>query len=129
MVDWVLQSASECSRALQSAPECSRVLQIHMYVMYSRRKHCSIFDVSHMLQTRLHGKDRVAFIESLTVADVVGMSDNSGSLTVFMNNQGGIIDDLIVSKTDLGYLYVVSNAGCRHKDMPLMKNAEAYFKG
>ena len=67
-------------------------------------------------------------MESLTVADVLCLSDNTGSLTVFTNPNGGIIDDLIVSKTDLGYLYVVSNAGCRHKDMPLMKNAEESVK-
>lgn len=82
-----------------------------------------------MLQTHVHGKDRIAFMESLTVADVLGLADNSGSLTLFTNNNGGIIDDLIVTKTDLDHLYVVSNAGCRHKDMPLMKNAEADFKG
>ncbi len=92
------------------------------------RQKCSIFDVSHMLQTRVHGKDRVAFMESLTVADVLSLNDNTGSLTLFTTEKGGIIDDLIVSKTDLGHLYVVSNAGCRHKDMPLMKNALDLFK-
>ena len=81
-----------------------------------------------MLQTRVYGQDRIAFMESITVADVHGFEDNSGSLTLFTNDQGGIIDDLIVSKTNLGYLYVVSNAGCRDKDIPLMKNAEEHFK-
>jgi aminomethyltransferase len=76
-----------------------------------------------MLQTRIQGKDRASFIESLTVVDVLGMSDDTGSLTVFTNDQGGIIDDLIVTKTSLNHVYVVSNAGCRHKDMPLMANA------
>ena len=81
-----------------------------------------------MLQTRVHGKDRVAFMESLTVADVLGLNDNNGTLTLFTNSNGGIIDDLIVSKTELGHLYVVSNAGCRDKDIPLMKNAADLFK-
>ena len=81
-----------------------------------------------MLQTRVYGQDRIAFMESITVADVHGFEDNSGSLTLFTNDQGGIIDDLIVSKTNLGYLYVVSNAGCRDKDIPLMKKAEEHFK-
>lgn len=44
-----------------------------------------------------------------------------GSLTLFTNEKGGIIDDLIVTKTDQGYLYVVSNAGCADKDSALMK--------
>ena len=92
------------------------------------RKHCSIFDVSHMLQTRIYGKDRVQVMESITVADVLGLKDNTGSLTLFTTEKGGIVDDLIVSKTDLDHLYVVSNAGCRHKDMPLMQRAIEKFK-
>ena len=59
-----------------------------MYSHFLYRKHCAIFDVSHMLQTRIHGKDRVGFMESLTVADVLGLADNTGSLTVFTNDQG-----------------------------------------
>jgi len=85
------------------------------------RDKCSLFDVSHMLQTRVWGKDRIAFMESLTVADVQALNSNQGSLTVFTNDQGGIIDDLIVTKVK-DHLYVVSNAGCRHKDIPLMKS-------
>lgn len=42
-------------------------------------------------------------------------------MTLFTNEQGGIIDDLIVTKTDQGYLYVVSNAGCADKDSAHMK--------
>ena len=52
------------------------------------RAHCSIFDVSHMLQTRVWGRDRVAFMESLTVADVETMKTNTGSLTVFTTQDG-----------------------------------------
>ena len=69
-------------------------------------------------------------MESITVADVLGLNDNSGTLTLFTNAQGGFIDDLIVSKIKrpISHLYVVSNAGCRHKDMPLMMNAVEQFK-
>lgn len=48
-------------------------------------------------------------------------SPRQGTLTLFTNEKGGIIDDLIVTKTDQGYLYVVSNAGCADKDSALMK--------
>lgn len=44
-----------------------------------------------------------------------------GTLTLFTTEKGGIIDDLIVTKTDQGYLYVVSNAGCADKDLAHMK--------
>ncbi|CAI2355428.1 unnamed protein product [Caenorhabditis sp. 36 PRJEB53466] len=91
------------------------------------RKHVSIFDVSHMLQTHITGKDRVAFIESLTTADVQGLKENSGTLSVFTNEKGGIKDDLIIMKTDKDFLFLVTNAGCIDKDLPyLLENATAW---
>lgn len=60
-------------------------------------------------------------MESLVVGDIAGLKENHGTLSVFTNDKGGIIDDLIINKTKEGYLYVVSNAGCAHKDLPLMK--------
>lgn len=86
------------------------------------RSHCGLFDVSHMLQTHIHGKDNIKFLESVMVGDIQGLSDNQGTLSVFTNENGGIIDDFIVSKTTLGYLYVVSNAGCREKDLALLNS-------
>jgi aminomethyltransferase len=61
------------------------------------RQHCSIFDVSHMLQSEVHGKDRLEFIESLVTGDIGALSPGQGSLTLFTNQKGGIIDDLIVN--------------------------------
>jgi len=91
------------------------------------RTNCSLFDVSHMLQTRVHGKDRFDFIESLTVADAKSLKANHGALTLFTNEKGGIIDDLIVTNAE-EHLYVVSNAGCRASDIPLMSNKEKEMK-
>ena len=53
------------------------------------------------------------------MADVQGLRHNSGTLTLFTNENGGIQDDLIVTNAE-DHLYVVSNAGCREKDMKLM---------
>lgn len=93
------------------------------------RSNAGVFDVSHMLQTKVSGSDAVEFMESLVVGDIAGLKENHGTLSVFTNDKGGIIDDLIINKTKEGYLYVVSNAGCAHKDLPLMKNrAEAMRK-
>nr|XP_023676787.1 aminomethyltransferase, mitochondrial [Paramormyrops kingsleyae] len=100
----------------------------HIISHMHTRQHCSIFDVSHMLQTKVHGKDRVKFMESLIVADVAELKDNQGTLSLFTNENGGIKDDLIVTKTDQGYLYVVSNAGCADKDSAHMKAKLNEFK-
>lgn len=92
------------------------------------RNHCGLFDVSHMLQSKLHGKDRIKFIEGLIVGDIEGLANNTGTLSLFTNDKGGIIDDLICSKTDKDYLYVVSNAGCKEKDLQHLREHLASFK-
>ncbi|XP_785085.4 aminomethyltransferase, mitochondrial [Strongylocentrotus purpuratus] len=91
------------------------------------RSSAAIFDVSHMLQSRIYGKDRVKFIESLTVADVEALKPNTGTLSLFINDHGGIIDDLIINQTSEDHLYIVSNAGCADKDQAHIKNKLALF--
>ena len=49
--------------------------KIHFEFLYFRT-HCSIFDVSHMLQTHVHGKDAIKLMESITVADIQGLKEN-----------------------------------------------------
>ncbi|KRY54142.1 Aminomethyltransferase, mitochondrial [Trichinella britovi] len=81
------------------------------------RNHCSIFDVSHI----------IAFIEKLTVADVQGLKEHRSVLTVFTNDNGGIKDDLIITKDD-DHLFLVSNAACSDKDIAHMKLELENFK-
>ncbi|XP_033123469.1 aminomethyltransferase, mitochondrial-like [Anneissia japonica] len=80
------------------------------------RNDAALFDVSHMLQSRVLGKDRIRFMESLIVGDIESLVEDSGTLSVLTNENGGIIDDLIVSKVSGDNLYVVLNAGCADKD-------------
>lgn len=92
------------------------------------RKYASIFDVSHMLQTYIRGKDAVECMESVCTADIRGAANGSGSLTVFTNDQGCILDDLIVTKVQDSLLYVVSNAAMKQQDMQIMETAVNRFK-
>lgn len=63
----------------------------------------------------------------MTTADVQGLQENSGTLSVFTNEKGGIKDDLIIMKTDKDFLFLVTNAGCIEKDLPyLQENAAAW---
>eukprot|EP00842_Homolaphlyctis_polyrhiza_P005302 jgi/Hompol1/5773/HPOL_002056-RA len=92
------------------------------------REKASIFDVSHMLQTRWSGKDHLKFIESLVVADVAGLPYGSSTLSVFTNENGGIIDDTVINRQDSNGLYVVSNAGCADKDLAHIRQHLAKFQ-
>lgn len=100
------------------------IIESHLHT----RSKCSLFDVSHMMQTRVYGKDRFKFIERLVVGDIKGLKPDNGTLTVFTNDNGGIIDDLIVNNTSLNYLYIVSNAGCADKDLKHLRNCEEQMK-
>ena len=83
-------------------------------------QHCrtsaSLFDVSHMLGSSIRGKDATAFLESLVVADLKGLKDGTGTLSVMTNERGGIIDDTVITKINSNNYYVVLNAGCAEKD-------------
>lgn len=94
-----------------SYPDLSHV-ESHLHT----RKGVSIFDVSHMLQLHIHGKDRIKFIESILVADVESLALDTGTLSLMTNEEGGIIDDCIVHKSSAGFLNLVCNAGCAEKD-------------
>lgn len=84
------------------------------------RSFASLFDVGHMLQTRVSGKDAGEFLESLTTCDLANLKKGTASLTVFTNENGGILDDLIVTKDDEDRYFVVSNAGRRDEDIRLL---------
>lgn len=45
----------------------------------------------------IRGADRVAFMEKLCCADLKALPDGMGSLTMITNEQGGVIDDCIVT--------------------------------
>ncbi|XP_055390113.1 aminomethyltransferase, mitochondrial [Condylostylus longicornis] len=92
------------------------------------RKSASIFDVSHMLQTYMNGKDVVECFEFICTADIKGLPHNTGTLTVFTNENGKILDDLIVTKIRDDLLYIVSNAAMKQQDMKIMEDAVRHFR-
>ncbi|MGB9024395.1 MAG: glycine cleavage system aminomethyltransferase GcvT, partial [Rhodomicrobium sp.] len=65
------------------------------------RKGAGLFDVSHMGQARLHGPDFqtvATALEALMPADIVGLMPGRIRYTQLLNAQGGIVDDLMVTR-------------------------------
>ncbi len=87
------------------------ILAEHHYT----RANASLFDVGHMGQALLKGDDPAALIEELVPGDISGLSTNQIRYTQLTNDQGGVIDDLMVTQTGSA-LYLVVNAGCKDKD-------------
>jgi aminomethyltransferase len=66
------------------------------------------------------GRERIQFLQSLTPADLNSLENNQAALSIYTNENGGIIDDLVMTKKH-DSIYVVSNAGCREKDLNHLK--------
>lgn len=80
------------------------------------RNAAGLFDVSHMGQLRLVGPDAAAAFESLMPADVIGLGLHKQRYGLLLNDDGGIIDDLMfVNRGD--DLFVIVNGACKHGDL------------
>lgn len=85
------------------------------------RTHAGLFDVSHMGQVRLVGENAAKAMESLVPVDVVGLGVNRQRYALFTNDQGGILDDLMITNAG-DHLFIVINAACRAQDVAHMRN-------
>lgn len=108
-----------------------------MSVLYKNQSHIEshnwvrskvgLFDVSHMLQHRISGKKSVDFLQKITPIDLSLLPINSSSLSVLLNESGGIIDDCIITKHGDDLYYMVTNAGCRKKDLKFIQEELKQF--
>lgn len=91
------------------------------------RRAAGMFDVSHMTIVDVQGTGATAFLQYLLANDVAKLQETGKALyTGMLNEQGGVIDDLIVYRMDEGYRTVV-NCATREKDLAWMaRQAEAF---
>ncbi|WOO82300.1 putative aminomethyltransferase, mitochondrial [Vanrija pseudolonga] len=83
------------------------------------REKAGLFDVSHMLQHEFTGAGAQDFLISLTPTSLDKLANNTSSLSVLLNDEGGIIDDTVMTKQaeDGSKWYVVTNAGRSEEDV------------
>lgn len=98
------------------------VINSHMHC----RNSASVFDVSHMGQVKVTGALAEAFVESVVVGDVQALEVGQARLSLITNEQGGIIDDCIVTKK-ADHIFMVVNGACKHGDMAHMKEQLVKF--
>ena len=85
------------------------------------RENVGLFDVSHMGQIKLEGPGVTEFLSKITPSKFSKMDNLSCKYTVLTNENGGIIDDLIITKINDEKYYAVINAACRDKDISWIK--------
>ena len=84
------------------------------------RRDVGMFDVSHMTVVDVTGSEAKDFLQYLLANDVARLTTAGKALySGMLNEQGGVIDDLIVYLADNGYRVVV-NAATRDKDLAWM---------
>ena len=81
------------------------------------RTAAGIFDVSHMCEFWLEGKDALEYAHWLVTNDVKGLRDGQICYTPMCVENGGIVDDLLVYRYGQEKILLVLNAACHDKDL------------
>jgi aminomethyltransferase len=84
------------------------------------RARAGLFDVSHMGQVTVSGPGAAAALEALVPGDIAGLEPGRMRYTLFTNDAGGILDDLMVANSADGTgdrLSLVVNAANKHADL------------
>ena len=83
------------------------------------RKNCGMFDVSHMTVSDITGPETLAFVRKMLANDIDKVSKQAGKAlySCLLNQEGGVIDDLIVYYINDQYCRLVTNAGTNEKDI------------
>ena len=88
------------------------IIQEHRHT----RTGACLFDISHMGQIQCTGPQASTELEKVTPADLTGLATRRQIYTVMTNDAGGIIDDIMITRTPTGF-YIVLNAACADKDI------------
>jgi len=92
------------------------------------RQDAGMFDVSHMVVVDLQGAEVKAFLQKLLANDVAKLKDSGKALySCMLQEDGGVIDDLIVYYLDEQNFRMVVNAATRDKDLAWINQQAAAF--
>ena len=93
------------------------------------RNDAGMFDVSHMTVSDITGPDTIAFLRFLLANDINKANSNDGKAlySCMLNEQGGVIDDLIAYRLSDNHCRLVTNASTNEKDMAWIAQQAANF--
>jgi aminomethyltransferase len=82
----------------------------------STRTFAGFFDVSHMGQFYISGKSVEEALEKIIPTDLKGLQVNYSKYSFLLNDNGGVIDDLIITRREKGFC-IILNAACKENDI------------
>lgn len=91
------------------------------------RQRVGMFDVSHMGEIQLLGKDALKFADYVNTNDIKSLEDGQIAYGFFCYEDGGVVDDLLTYKAGEEDVYLVVNAANSDKDYEwLLKQKEGF---
>ncbi len=91
------------------------------------RRDAGVFDVSHMTMVDIDGPDSKSFLLRLLANDVRKLTDGQALYSTMLNENGGIVDDLIAYRLGPSHFRLVVNAATRDKDLAWMQDQSRGF--
>ena len=91
------------------------------------RNAVGLFDVSHMGEITVKGKDALAFVDYLMTNDITKIVDNQIIYTFMCYPHGGVVDDLLVYRLGEEDFYLVVNASNADKDFAWIQEQKGDF--
>jgi aminomethyltransferase len=77
------------------------------------RQAAGVFDLSHMAEIGVEGPDASAFLDTALASSFAAMAVGRAKYSLLLDDDGGILDDLVVYRTDGDQFLVVANASNR----------------
>lgn len=95
------------------------VMKEHLHT----REHVGLFDISHMKLIEVSGADAVALLSQTCPLDPSVLKTGQSKYSFFLNDNGGVLDDVIVTRLGEERFMVVANAGNVDADIELLNEA------
>lgn len=92
------------------------------------RRAAGLFDVSHMGEVEVRGRDAAAFLNFLVTNDVLKLFPGRGLYSPMCYPEGGVVDDLLIYQRAPEAYFLCINAGNRDKDLEWMRQQAGGFE-
>ncbi len=86
------------------------------------RNNAGLFDVSHMGEFRVTGRDSGKYLQKLIPTSMKKLENNKGMYSCLCREDGGIIDDIFIFMISESEYFIVVNAGTKDKDFNWFKS-------
>jgi glycine cleavage system T protein (aminomethyltransferase) len=86
------------------------------------RENCGIFDISHMGEFLILGREAASCLDSLLTNSVTKLEEGQAQYSLLLNQHGGIIDDLIVYRTGAHEFLLIVNAAKIDEDFTWLRD-------